>query len=39
MNLKEKINIVKSVDIEQKEKNDKIKSMVYEGRKKYIIIS
>jgi hypothetical protein len=34
--LKEKISILETVDIESKEKNDKIKSAVYEGRKKYI---
>jgi hypothetical protein len=34
--LKEKIKIVNEVDIESKEKNDKVKSAVYEGRKKYI---
>ncbi len=34
--LKEKIEIVKEVEIESKEKNEKIKSVVYEGRKKYI---
>jgi hypothetical protein len=34
--LKENIKIVNSVNIEAKEKNDKIKSAVYEGRKKYI---
>lgn len=34
--LKENIKIVNEVDIEQKDKNDKIKSSVYEGRKKYI---
>jgi hypothetical protein len=34
--LKEKIKIAESVEIESKEKNDKIKSAVYEGRKKYV---
>jgi hypothetical protein len=34
--LKEKIGILEKIDIESKEKNDKIKSAVYEGRKKYI---
>ncbi len=34
--LREKIKIVNKVDIESKEKNDKIKSAVNEGRKKYI---
>jgi len=34
--LKEKIKIAESVEIESKEKNDKIKSAVYEGRKKYL---
>lgn len=34
--LKDNIKIVNSVNIEAKEKNDKIKSAVYEGRKKYI---
>lgn len=34
--IKEKIEIVNRVDIESKEKNDKIKSIVNEGRKKYI---
>ena len=34
--LKDKIKIVNEVDVEAKEKNDKIKSAVYEGRKKYV---
>ncbi len=34
--LKEKIILVNEVDIEPREKNDKIKSIVNEGRKKYI---
>ncbi len=34
--IKEKIEIVNRVDIESKEKNDKIKSIVNEGRKKYV---
>jgi hypothetical protein len=34
--LKEKVKIVNQVDIELKEKNDKIKSIVYEGRRKYV---
>jgi len=34
--LREKIKAVKEVDVESKEKNDKIKSAVHEGRKKYI---
>lgn len=34
--LKEKIKIVKGVDVELKEKNDKIKSATNEGRRKYI---
>ncbi|MFH1503380.1 MAG: hypothetical protein ABIE36_01865 [Candidatus Diapherotrites archaeon] len=34
--LREKIKIVNAVDIELKEKNDKIKSAVNEGRRKYI---
>jgi hypothetical protein len=34
--LREKIKIVNEVEIESKEKNDKVKSAVYEGRKKYI---
>lgn len=34
--LKENINLVNKVDVESKEKNDKVKSAVYEGRKKYI---
>jgi hypothetical protein len=34
--LKENIKTVNNVNIEAKEKNDKIKSAVYEGRKKYI---
>lgn len=34
--LREKIKIVENVNVESKEKNDKIKSVVYEGRKKYI---
>jgi DNA repair exonuclease SbcCD ATPase subunit len=33
--LKEKIKLVNQVDIESKEKNEKVKSVVYEGRKKY----
>lgn len=34
--LKEKTKNVEKVDIELKEKNEKIKSVVYEGRKKYL---
>jgi len=34
--LRDKIKAVKEVDVESKEKNDKIKSAVNEGRKKYI---
>jgi hypothetical protein len=34
--LREKIEIIEEVDFESKEKNDKIKSVVHEGRKKYI---
>lgn len=34
--LKEKIKIANNVNFESKEKNDRIKSAVYEGRKKYI---
>ncbi|MGY4884428.1 MAG: hypothetical protein ACP5NZ_02505 [Nanobdellota archaeon] len=34
--LKENSITVENVDIEQKEKNEKVKSMVYEGRKKYL---
>ncbi|MCX6750124.1 MAG: hypothetical protein NTZ83_01585 [Candidatus Pacearchaeota archaeon] len=34
--LKENAKIANNVDIESKEKNDKIKSAVYEGRKKYL---
>lgn len=34
--LREKIKAVEKVDVESKEKNDKIKSAVHEGRKKYI---
>ncbi len=34
--LKEKTKNVEKVDIETKEKNEKIKSVVYEGRKKYL---
>ncbi len=34
--IKEKIKILNSVDVESKEKNDKIKSATNEGRKKYI---
>ena len=34
--LKEKIKLANAVEIESKDKNDKIKSAVYEGRKKYI---
>lgn len=34
--LKEKIKIANAVEIESKDKNDKIKSAVYEGRKKYM---
>lgn len=34
--IKEKIKILEDIDIEQKEKDDKIKAIVYEGRKKYI---
>ncbi|HOU78988.1 MAG TPA: hypothetical protein PLY44_00570 [Candidatus Pacearchaeota archaeon] len=34
--IQEKVEIVEKVDIESKEKNNKIKAIVYEGRKKYI---
>ncbi len=34
--IKEKVEIVEKVDIDSKEKNNKVKAIVYEGRKKYI---
>ncbi len=34
--IREKIKIVNAVDIESKDRNDKMKSLVYEGRKKYV---
>ena len=34
--IQEKVEIVEKVDIESKEKNNKIKAIVYEGTKKYI---
>lgn len=34
--LRDKIKAVNEVDVESKEKNDRVKSAVYEGRKKYV---